>query len=180
MKKKILLFTVTLISLFSVFNFSAYGMEYGNTFPNYAEFTGGCYCEVKSSVGTVALIFPSEYKSGSFGFYGVSGFNICNCTDSTIYGRAVFPSGDEYYLRFQSFGTAEISRANVYNQYEYLTIFEILNTNIDFTDNSEADRQTDPIFKEYDFNYKEQFYISFAAVALFVLVASFVIGGSKK
>lgn len=180
MKKKILLFLISLISVVNIFSFPAYGMEYENNFPDYLNFTGGCYCEVKSTVGTVALVFPIEYKSNTFGFDGHSGFNICNCTNGTVYGRAVFANGQEYYLRFQSFGTAEIRTDNGYNQYEYLTINEILNTNIEFTDNSSSDRQSDPLFKGYDFGFKEQFYISFAVFGLFILIVAIVWGCSRK
>lgn len=171
MKKKILLFLISLISIVSIFSFPAYGMEYENNFPDYLNFTGGCYCEVESTFGTVALVFPVEYKSNTFGFDGHSGFNICNCTNGTVYGRAVLANGKEYYLRFQSFGTAEIRTDNGYNQYEYLTVNKILNTDIEFTDNSSADRQSDPIFTGYDFNFKEQFYISLSIISLGILIA---------
>lgn len=180
MKKKLLLFLISLISIVNIFSFPAYGMEYENNFPDYLNFTGGCYCEVESTVGTVALVFPIEYKSNTFGFNGHSGFNICNCTNGTIYGRAVFANGQEYYLRFQSFGTAEIRTDNGYNQYEYLTINKILNTDIEFTDNSSADRQSDPIFKGYDFNFYEQFYISLAVFGLAALIIAIVWGCSRK
>ena len=36
-------------------------------------------------------------------------------------------------------------------------------------DNTTADRQTDEKFKKYDFTYKEQFYIAFAVIALFII-----------
>lgn len=179
MKKKLLLFLISLISIVNIFSFPAYGMEYKNNFPDYLNFTGGCYCEVESTSGTVALVFPIEYKSNTFGFDGHSGFNICNCTNSTVYGRAVLANGKEYYLRFQSFGTAEIRTDNGYNQYEYLTINNILNTDIDFMDNSSSDRQSDEVFDGYKFSFDEMFYISLAVFGLFIIVAAIIWGCSR-
>lgn len=172
--KKITIFVLTLILALGCTT-TAFAMEYGNTFPNYVKYSGGCYIEVSSSVGKGTIIVPYNFKDNTFSFNTRSGFNILNCTNSTVSGRFIFANGTEYLLRFSSFDTCEIRHNNSSYQWQSVTINSILNTNCNFMDNTDSDRQTDERFEKYDFSFKEQFYISFAVVALFlILVTNFL------
>lgn len=167
--KKITIFVLTLILALGCTT-TAFAMEYGNTFPNYVKYSGGCYIEVSSSVGKGTIIVPYNFKDNTFSFNTRSGFNILNCTNSTVSGRFIFANGTEYLLRFSSFDTCEIRQNNSSYQWQSVTINSILNTNCNFMDNTDSDRQTDERFEKYDFSFKEQFYISFSVVALFLIL----------
>lgn len=167
--KKFTAFVFSFIIILFCFHTYAFGQEYGNTFPSYLNFCGGVYIEVESSFGTGSIVLPAQYKNDTISFNGHSGYSLVNCTNSMVAGRFVTSGGQEYYIRFQSWGTAEIRVDNSYSStYEYLTVRNILNTNCNFTDNA-SDRQTDEIFEKYDFSYDEKFYISFAVIALFIV-----------
>lgn len=167
--KKITIFVLTLIFALGCTT-TAFAMEYGNTFPNYVKYSGGCYIEVSSSVGKGTIVVPNNFKDNTFSFNTRSGFNILNCTNSTVSGRFIFANGTEYLLRFSSFDTCEIRQNSSSYQWQSVTINSILNTNCNFMDNTDSDRQTDERFEKYDFSFKEQFYISFAVVALFLIL----------
>lgn len=169
--KKITIFVLTLILALGCTT-TAFAMEYGNTFPNYVKYSGGCYIEVSSSVGKGTIVIPNNFKNNTFSFSSRTGFNILNCTNSTVSGRFIFANGTEYLLRFAAFDTCEIRQSNSSYQWQSVTINSILNTNCDFMDNTDGDRQTDERFVKYDFSFKEQFYIGFAVVALFLILAT--------
>ena len=172
MKKKIVLFISTLVIALSCTS-TAFAMEYGNTFPNYVKYSGGCYIEVSSSVGKGTIVLPNQYKDNTFSFDNRNGFNILNCTNSTVSGKFIFSSGTEYQLRFSSFNTCEIRANNSGTSvYQSITINSILNTNCNFMDNTDSDRQTDPVFVKYDFSFKEQFYITFRIIALVLVLGT--------
>lgn len=168
--KKIIAFLITLCVVLGC-SVTAFAMEYGDKFPNYVNYAGGSYIEVNSSAGQGTLVLPVTYQNNTFSFSGVSGFNVCNITNSTVSGRFILRNGTEYSLRFQSFNTAEIRANSGYNpQWEILTIKNILNTNVIFMDNTDSNRQSDPVFVKYDFTFKEQFYISLAIVSVFLIL----------
>lgn len=170
--KKIILFISTLIIALGC-TITAFAMEYGNTFPNYVKYSGGCYIEVNSSTGQGTIVLPDQYKDNTFSFINSSGFNILNCTNGTISGKFIYRNGTEYLLRFSSFSTCEIRQNNASTtQWQSVTINQILNTNCNFMDNTDSDRQSDPVFMKYDFSYKEQFYITFCIIALFLLLGT--------
>ncbi len=169
--KKISIFVLTLILALGCTT-TAFAMEYGNTFPNYVKYSGGCYIEVSSSVGQGTIVVPNQFKNDTFSFYNRTGFNIINCTNSTVSGRFIFRNGSEYMLRFSSFGTCEIRQNNSSYQWQPVTINSILNTNCFFMDNTDSDRQTDERFVKYDFSFKEQFYIGFSSIAVFLILGS--------
>ena len=171
MKKIIVFFATFVVALIGCT--TAYCMEYGNTFPSYVQYSGGVYIEVNSSAGLGPLVLPITYKNNTFSFRNRSGFNVLNVTNGTLSGYFIFCNGTQYTLRIQAFNTAEIRANDNYSTpWQSLTINSILNTNVNFMDNTDSDRHSDPVFTKYDFSFKEQFYISFAVVALFLILAT--------
>ena len=167
--KKISIFILTLIILVAGFAQTAYCQVYGDEFPNYVKYSGGCYAEVNTSIGRGTLIFANQYQSNTFGFSGNSGYNICNCTNSNVAGRFILSSGQEYTIRLQSFNTPEYYVTTGYQtQYVSFTVNSILNTNIDFTDNTTNDRQTEFEFKEYKFSNEVKFLICVIIIVAFI------------
>lgn len=171
MKKKILLFITTFVIVLS-FSTSAFAQEYGYTFPNYVQYSGGCYIEVNSSIGKGTIVCPITYQNNTFSFRNRTGYNVLNCTNSTVSGYFITAGGTQYTLRFTAFNTAEVRLSTTTSTYTALTVNNILNTNVNFMDNTDSERQTDPVFVKYDFSFKEQFYIVFAVVGLFLILGT--------
>lgn len=143
MKKIISIFAVFLVLVFSVL--PCFAVEYSTKFPSYVPISGGAFFEVKSSIGQITFVCPNNFKNGYFGFSG-NGNNICNISNSTVSGYIYTSSGDSYQARFTALGTLEYRKeSGSYYEYMDVTITEILNTNVTFTD-EKWDRQTDNYF----------------------------------
>lgn len=172
--KKITIFFVTLVTcLIAAIPVSA--ADYGYEYPDYVSVSGGAYVEVKSSLGTVSLVFPSEYKDGYFGFSG-SGFNICNIYGGTISGYLYTSNSTRYNIRASYGSIVQYQDNNGYPYYEWhdLNINQILNTNIQFTDLTDLDRQTD--FQKYDFSVNEIFLYSLLIVLTVFIIINLWLG----
>lgn len=171
--KKISIFFLTLIITISMAG-TAYAAEYGYEYPEYVPVSGGAFVEVKSSLGTVALVFPFEYKNGYFGFVDSGSASIGNVFNNTIYGHLYTRSGTVYQVR-ASYGERieyQTEQGYPYNQWVTLNISQILNTNIQFIDLTDQGRQTD--FQKYDFSYNDIFLYSLLIVCTFVIVIAFL------
>lgn len=143
MKKIISIFVVLLVFVFSVL--PCFAVEYSTDFPSYVPISGGAFFEVKSSLGQITFVCPNNFKNGYFGFSG-NGNNICNISNSTVSGYIYTTSGNSYQARFTSLGNLEYrTSSGSYYEYRDVTITEILNTNVTFTDDK-GDRQTDNYF----------------------------------
>lgn len=137
--------------------------EYGNSYPNNTTLSGGAYIEAQSSIGTVTFVFPINFKDDTFGFSGNGISRVTNLTNSTIYGYVYLSNGSSYRTRVNSFDSIEYNRNDSsWSDYEYITINQIINTNINFIDYTDQNRQTD--FQSYDFTYKDKFFFSFLLV----------------
>lgn len=170
--KKILIFVLTLILCCSL-SFSALAADYGTEYPSYIPISGGAYFEVKSSVGSVSFVFPYNYKDGYFGFVG-SGINITNICSGTINGTMYTSSGFSYSCRAQ-YGENLQYRSNSY-PYEWVdvTTSSILNSNCDFIDLSDNDRQNDSII--YDFApFQQMIAILLGIIAAFSIIKTICI-----
>lgn len=171
--KKLLVFLFTFIILNCAFISTAYAAEYGYEYPDYVPVSGGAYIEAQSSIGTVALVFPIDYKDGYFGFVDSGAASVGNLSRNTIYGTLYTRNNQSYEVRASYGELVEYQPGNSYpyNQWVELSLSKILNTNIQLIDLTEQDRQTD--FQYYDFTYKEKFYaaeILFGFVGLGILI----------
>lgn len=164
--KKISIFFLTLILTCSMAG-TALAADYGYVYPDYVPVSGGAFCEVKSSIGTVSLVFPLEYQNGYFGFVDSGSASIGNIYNNTIYGYLYTGSGSVYQVR-ASYGERieyQTDQGYPYNQWLPLNITQILNTNIQFIDLTDQGRQTD--FQKYEFSVNEKFLLSLIAICAF-------------
>lgn len=167
--KKISLFFLTLLLTISMAG-TAYGADYGYKYPDYVPVSGGAFVEVESSLGTVALVFPNNYKNGYFGFVDRGSASIGNISNNTISGYLYTGSGQSYSVR-ASYGELIEYNTNSgypYNQWVDLRITKILNTNINFIDLTDEGRQTD--FQKYDFSVDLIFLYSLIVVCTFFVI----------
>lgn len=174
MIKKLILFIITALSCIMICS-PVYAMEYGESFPNYVQYSGGGYIEVESSSGTGTIIVPNQFKNDTFGFSG-SSFNVFNCSSSTVNGRFILRNGTEYTLRFQGYNNAEIRQLNGSQTYNPITITKILNTNVEFIDNTGQGRESE--FRTYDLNNKDILFLSIpilcsSLIAFFLIILIF-------
>lgn len=133
---------------------SVFAQSYERNYPSYVPVSGGAWCEAQTSQGTVCFIVPIDYLSDCFGFSG-SGYSVANVTNQTISGTLYAATRFSYYgnptslqCRFSSMGTMEVYApyySSGYTRYQWdsLPTSAVLNTNLDFVDDTEHDRQND-------------------------------------
>lgn len=176
--KRVLIFFISLIVFVFGLNITVFAAEYEDNYPNYIPISGGAYIEVKCSLGTAALVFPSEYKNGYFGFVNRSDSAFGNIHSGTINGYVYTSNGQIYIIR-ASYGQAvEFRTSNTY-PYDWvdISIRDILNTNIMLIDDTDLNRQNDLIY--YDFTYFERAILS-CVIALCITDLVFkIIMGAK-
>lgn len=168
--KKAFVFLFTLIILIVSSAGTVYAADYGYEYPDYVPVSGGAYIEAQSSLGTVSLVFPTDYKDGYFGFVDSGTASVGNISDNTIYGTVYTRSGQSYSVR-AAYGELIEYQTNSgypYNQWIDLNMSEIMNTNIQLIDLTGQGRQTD--FQKYEFSPEEIFLFSEIAVCTFVLI----------
>lgn len=154
--KKILVFLATLVVLNFAFSSTAFAADYGYEYPDYVPVSGGAFFEVKSSLGTVAVVFPIDYKDGYFGFVDSGSGSVGNISRSTINGYVYTRNGQVYTLRAVYGEYLEYQTNNFSRDWVTLNITEILNTNINLVDLTDQGRETE--FQYYDFSYQEKFF----------------------
>ena len=152
-----------------------FAAQYGNEYPDYIPASGGAYIEVRTNVsnlGTCALFFNDETKNNTFGFTG-TGSNLFNITGSTVSGTAYTPQGNSYQVRLQGLNTLEYYYEGTSwqdREWRSVTVQEILNTNVEFTDDTGRERgNTIDIFDQNPFSYVMLFMVGAADLLLLVI-----------
>ena len=164
--KKCLSCLLVCIGLFTTFlSFQVSAAEYGAVYPDYLKQSSACFVECDTLLGKGTLVLPINYKTDTIGFYG-DGYELFNCTSSTVTGQFVLENGDTYSCRATAFGVFQYRISDdYYNQYTDLGCFSIFNTNVEFLD--ETDTRNNSIF---DFTVTEQIFIVLDILLLFVLI----------
>ncbi len=163
-KTKCLSFSVIFIILFIILScFPVYAEEYGNQYPDYINQSGACFIECNTNLGKGSIIFAKSYQQNTIGFYG-SGHNIMNITNNSLSGYLVLENGTTYNVRAQGFSTFQYYNSSNWGNYYDLTTSQIINTNVQFTDN-----QKDRGNIIFDFNLVDTFIIGFLSLILFIL-----------
>lgn len=145
MKRFFRLFCVSAV-IVSVLCFEVSAESYGSNFPSYCPINGGAWSEISTEKGTACIVLRRSCISDIFGFYGSTGYDLVNVSESTVSGMIYFQSPTDYYgspsslsCRFQSFGTLEVyvpysSNYGIRYEWQAFKMNSILNTNIDFKD----------------------------------------------
>ena len=154
---------------------TVYAADYGYDYPGYVSVSGGAYVEVESSLGTVTLVFPNNYKNGYFGFVDRGSSSIGNISNNTISGYLYTRSGSVYQVR-APYGERieyQTNQGYPYNQWVELNITDILNTNIQFIDLTGEGRQTN--FQKYDFTVSEMFLYSLIIICTLCIILTILV-----
>lgn len=170
MNRKIIVFFITFVCMV-ILPVSAYAQDYGTDYPAYIEYSGGAYIEVQSTLGRGTFVLQDTYKSGFIGFYG-SAYNICNLSNSTINGKFVASDGDIYDVRFSSFSIPQYYyTSGVTREWRNIYVTEIYNTNCEFIDNTELERDNLLDVFNYDISsYTIVGLLFLIVILLFVLI----------
>lgn len=118
--------------------FPTYAAEYGNQYPGYVNQSGGCFVECQTNLGKGSIIFAINYQEDTIGFYG-TGNNLMNISNSAVSGYFVSENGTTYDIRASGFSTFQYYTGNNWGGYTDLTVSQIYNTNVQFTD-AQGDR----------------------------------------
>lgn len=173
--KYILSFLLTFICLLSL-PFSAFAAEYGTDYPAYVNYSGGAYIEIQSSVGRGTIVLSDAYKIGYLGFYGANS-SICNLSSSNLNGKFITSNGNEYNLRLNSFSTPQYYyESGVNREWRNLNVTKIYNTNCEFLDYSEHQRDN----KLDIFNNNPFYYTVVGLLIILVIMMFFVFLKGKK
>lgn len=178
--KKFFIFLSTFLIINCALFTTAYAAEYGYEYPDYVPVSGGAYIEAQSSLGTVTLVFPIDYKDGYFGFVDSGTASVGNLSNNTIYGTLYTRSGASYSIR-AAYGELIEYQTNSgypYNQWLYLNLTEILNTNIQLVDLTDQGRETE--FQYYDFTYEEKFFAAEIFLGIFAICLMIISWGIKN
>lgn len=174
--RKLFIFLSTFLIINCAFYTTAYAADYGYEYPDYIPVSGGAFVEVQSSLGTVALVFPIDYKDGYFGFVDSGSASVGNLSNNTIYGTLYTRSGASYSIRapYGELIEYQTNSSYPYNQWVDLSMSEILNTNIQLIDLTDQGRETE--FQYYDFTYKEKFFAIEIFLGVFVVCLIIILG----
>lgn len=149
-KIRCLSLSAALIGVFIVsLAFPAYAADYGEVYPSYVKQSGGSFIECQTNLGRGAIVIPVTYQSGYIGFSG-SGYNVMNISNSSISGQFVLQNGTAYTCRASGFSTFQYYTDGSWGQYVDLTVSEIYNTNVQFTDEKGDRANTITVFKPYE------------------------------
>ncbi len=133
-KLKCLSYSVIFTLLFIVsLCFPTYAAEYGAQYPSYVNQSGGCFIECQTNLGKGSIVFAKNYQEDTIGFYG-TGSNLMNISNSTVSGYFVLENGVTYDVRASGFSTFQYYTGNNWGGYTDLTVSQIYNTNVQFTD----------------------------------------------
>lgn len=128
---------------FSLLSVPALAYTYGSDYPNYLPFVGAHYIEVQSSLGRGSIIVSTTVPDRSLSVSSINS-NIYNTTHSNISGVFRTENGTDYSIRFPSFSYPEYAVINGYNTtWNPLTVSQIYNTNFQFVDFKNSDKQND-------------------------------------
>lgn len=163
-KIKCLISSVIFILLFIVsLCFPTYAAEYGKQYPAYLKQSAGCFIECQTNLGKGSIILPRNYQYEYIGFSG-SGSNVMNLQSSSISGQFVLENGTSYEVRASGFSTFQYySNSGNWGSYYDLTVSQIYNTNVQFTD-EQGDRGN----VIYNFSNYEKFVVVLLSLSLCV------------
>lgn len=134
-KIKCLSFSAIFTLLFIVLLcFPISAVEYGEHYPAYLKQSGGCFIECQTNLGKGSLVFARDYQFDYIGFYGGNS-NLMNLQSGSISGQFVLQNGTTYDIRASGFSTFQYYNTGDWGRYYDLTISQIYNTNVQFTDN---------------------------------------------
>lgn len=159
--KRVISILCCLLLLFSLFALPVGATRYSNNFPTETGLTGGAFIVAMSSIGTITVLIPYNYKVDYFTF-STSG-NVINVSSSTIY-CAVYKNGTRYDARFNSWGglSYRVSSSGYYD-YSDINITSVVDTNLVFVTNSDKQNES------YYFSAYEKFVICLLAAQLFFI-----------
>ena len=133
-KIKCLVFSVIFTLLFIVsLCFPTFAAEYGRQYPAYLKQSAGCFIECQTNLGKGSLVFARTYQFNYIGFYG-NDSNLMNLQSNSISGEFVLQNGTTYDVRANGFSTFQYYRSDDWGRYYDLSISQIYNTNVQFTD----------------------------------------------
>lgn len=150
--------------------FPAYAAEYGRQYPAYLKQSAACFVECQTNLGKGSIVLPQNYQYNYLGFSG-QGSNIMNLQSSSISGQFVQENGTSYEVRASGFSTFQYYYSNgSWGSYYDLTVSQIYNTNIQFTD--EQDDRGNII---YNFSNFQKFLLVICTLLLSLIFVSFMI-----
>ena len=134
-KIKCLICSAIFTSLFIVsLCFPTFAAEYGRQYPVYLNQSAACFVECQTNLGKGTIVLPRNYQYEYIGFSG-SGSNVMNLQSSSISGQFVLENGTSYEVRASGFSTFQYySNNGNWGSYYDLTVSQIYNTNVQFTD----------------------------------------------
>lgn len=114
--------------------FPTFAAEYGRQYPAYLKQSAGCFIECQTNLGKGTIVIPRNYQYEYIGFSG-SGSNVMNIQSSSISGQFILENGTSYEVRASGFSTFQYydNKGN-WGSYYDLTVSQIYNTNVQFTD----------------------------------------------
>lgn len=134
--------------------FPTYAAEYGRQYPAYLKQSAACFIECQTNIGKGTVVLPRNYQYNYIGFSGKDS-NIMNLQSSSISGQFVLENGTLYEVRASGFSTFQYYYSNgSWGSYYDLSVSQIYNTNIQFTD-----EQSDRGNVIYSFSNYEKFII---------------------
>lgn len=169
-KKSLSIISAFIVFVFSVgiFQTNASAVYYEGSFPySQTGLTGGTFIECDSSIGSIVLVLPQQYKSDTFTF--TTDGNLYNSSNSSV-TVALFRNGVQYQARFSSFNTLEYRESTqVGYNYTPVVTYDIIDTNVKFVTDSER------VNENYYFTEKEIAFLSvLIAILFFVFLGWFL------
>lgn len=164
----ILLFIVSLC-------FPTYAAEYGKQYPAYLKQSAGCFIECQTNLGKGSIILPRNYQYEYIGFSG-SGSNVMNIQSTSISGQFILENGTSYEVRASGFSTFQYydNKGN-WGSYYDLTVSQIYNTNVQFTD-EQGDRGN----VVYNFSNYEKFVVVMVSFLFCLIIFCAIWKGVKN
>ena len=150
-KIKCLICSVIFTLLFTaLLCFPTYAAEYGRQYPAYLKQSAACFVECQTNLGKGAIVLPRNYQYEYIGFSG-SGSNLMNLQSSSISGQFVLENGTSYEVRASGFSTFQYyNNSGNWGSYYDLTVSQIYNTNVQFTDDKSDRGNVIYYFSEYE------------------------------
>lgn len=134
---------VVILLVITCLNLFVFAEDYSSKYPDYLPTSSCAFIEVQTSeLGQGTLIFSIDKQFDTFSFYG-NGYNISNQTASNVSGYFIKKSNKESYsVRLRSLNTIQYQTNSSFggNQYVDLTVTNILNTNVQFNDLTDNNR----------------------------------------
>lgn len=143
LKKFLGSFAVAILLVITCLSPCVFAEEYSNRFPDYLPTSACAFIEVRTSeLGEGTLIFSIDKQFDTFSFVR-NGYNISNQTNSNVSGYFIKKSNKaSYTVRLRSLDSLQYQQNSGIggSQYVDLTVTQILNTNVQFTDLTENGR----------------------------------------